>query len=534
MNRHHSHFSRYCLTSLLAATALAASTIAQAVPVNTGALSFQTSGQNMWGQGSAVMFNEVLDLGTSWSTGTTTIGGVAGGVSTIPGIPIVHNHSYSEKHTVHCHSVVCLGADPHPKVPEPHIRVETHATTITVDTRTGGTASASTSGNVGLLLGAQLDSGSVNATVSYSTAIETPDEIFTNTFFSLTPTQQLVGPQSLTTNLSEASAYVDAYLGTQANLSATGCFFGLGCSSGNTSVGFGTQTAELISFNRDSSGEISILDVAAPAAFQFGDPVDVGPYGSATFYVPDLNANGGLSGGILQASGASDFIDVNVDLDNILTSALGLPGLLGTSVSAGPLNVGYDIIDVSAGLDFDIEQAFTLDPSLIAQLDFDHPVFMDGYIDPVTSWIGAWGEIPDVALHDQQAVNVTPTFYLDALFNNDTTIGVDGTFDVAALAASFSVEAFGLSVDIGELGPLYEYAASIDLFTFPTLYSNEFALGGFSQIAGNTFTLRTTAVPEPGSLLLLALGLIALSLHRRRTLTCQQPSKPHTCTWLYA
>lgn len=504
--------------SLVAALLLSSlPAISQAIPVSTTPLIFQTSGQNMWGPGSSYRFDKTLDLGTSWNTGTARIGGITGSVSTFDGIPYYEDHGYWDSHKVHCHSVLCAGIDPHPSLPEFHSNGEWHTPKITLDTRTGAEASASTSGSVGIKLGAKIDSGSVDAKVSYSATLDLPDPVNPGDYFSLNAGQALAGDQQLNTRLSSASGKIQAYLGAKAKLAGKGCFLTLGCTSGSTTVGFNEQTLDIISFNDPSSpGEIKILGALDPAAFQFGQPIDLPPdpyfdYGSVTVYVPDLKATGTRSGDRIVASGASDLLDLKLDLDGILFNSLGLPALLGTSLNAGPLAVSYDIIDVNAGLDFDIEQRFALDPTLMVELNFDHPVLMDGFISEITRWTGIWDEIPDIALHDRHDVNATPTFFLDAMFANATTIGVDGIFEVDVLAASFAIEAFGLSLDVGSLGPLYSFAAGVDLFTFPDLFNSNFALGGFNTVAGNSFALRSIApVPEPGSLLLLALGLALL------------------------
>jgi hypothetical protein len=56
---------------------------------------------------------------------------------------------------------------------------------------------------------------------------------------------------------------------------------------------------------------------------------------------------------------------------------------------------------------------------------------------------------------------------------------------------------------------------------FFSVFDKEFGLGGFNMIAGQSFTLGIgagpTAVPEPGSLWLLAAGLLTLLLRSSRS-----------------
>jgi hypothetical protein len=126
----------------------------------------------------------------------------------------------------------------------------------------------------------------------------------------------------------------------------------------------------------------------------------------------------------------------------------------------------------------------------------------------------AWDALPDIALLFPETL-VTPTFSLRGLFSNDTLLGIDGIFDLAVLQASLGLEAFGLSLDLGQLGPLFGFSARGNLFNTPPLFSQDFSLAGFNSVRGQSFML-SAQVPEPGALVLFGIGLIALGMARRR------------------
>lgn len=518
-------------TRCLVLLALLCARTVVAGPVTYSNLVFDTSGQSMWGPGNAPGFDETLPLIASWNTPTATIGTILGNKDTviIPGTDAVTTKVYEPKiwvptpsfsHPFAGHYTGCGCWKTVTIIPE--------IPPVTGDTRTGGIATARTYGEVGFQVGAKADSGSVDATVKFDAGLVVPDVIVKNKPFSLNPDGTLLADSTFHTNSPEVSGKAEAVLGAQAELGGQVCFIGFGCSpdedTATTTIGFPTKTLEIVSFNDvDSPGQIKVLGVLDPAAFQFGQPIDVPlntpgvNFGNVTVSVPHIDATGAINadGAKLSGGGESDFLALKADIDGLILNAFGLPAVLGASLNAGIFNVSYDLIDVEYGPTLQMLQDFEMTPTLMVDLGFSHPVNIDG-VGVADHWSGVWNSLPLISLLDSTDVLVTPDFYVDVLFKNSTSLGVAGDFLLSVLSASFSLEAYGLSLDVGSLGPLFEIPHRDDLFDFPPLFLNTFSLGGFDHVAGEPFALRLTSVPEPGTLFLVGLAVALLALAPRR------------------
>jgi hypothetical protein len=489
-----------------------AAALAAPVIYDPGPLVFNTAGQSMWGPGQAVQLEPSFFLGTPWSESTTVGPGFTGGiVDVIVPVPHVHLPSGWE-----CHGFLCSGGHFH-NAGGIHIH---NVDVGDLDTRTGAQAEIGTSGRAGFNFGAKFDSGSVNATVQFDVQAALPDAPAKGEFFNLNP-QSLLAGGALNTNSPEVSAKMEAVLGVQGSLAGQVCFIALGCAQGGTEFGFADQTVELISFNENSSGQIKILGQLDPALFQFDEEISIpsptnplGSIGGVTIHIPDINASGGVAGNKLTAGGEDDFIKLTVDLDGLLMAPLGLPGG-GVSVDVGIFDLSADLVDIDMGPILKVIQNFELTPTLFVDLQFDHPVMVEGNPNPVTSFTGLWDALPDIALLSDETT-VTPTFFIHGLFSNDTLLGIDGIFQLDVLKASLALSAFGLSFDVGELGPLFQFVERGNLFNSPPLFAGDYQLEGFNTVLANSFLLTTASVPEPASIALLAIGLAALGAARRR------------------
>ncbi len=495
------------LLCLLGLQFVASAAIATTIIFNPG---FESNDQSMWAPGTAASFSIDRFLGVQWNE-SASVGGITGGIIETT-IPIPHPHLPSG---FECHGFLCFGGHFH-NPGSIHIH---EIDGPSVDTRLGARIDASTSGKVGFQFGLTADSGSVDTTVQFNATLLAPDAgtVAQGEFFNLNPSSSLAGG-TLSTNFPELSVSLDAIVGVRASASAAACVPPFGCLSGSTGqLGFPDQTIPIVSFNDPSSpGQIKILGQLDPAIFQFDNEISIpgplgGSLGGITVHVPDINATGGVIGNKLTASGRDDLLKVTVDLDGLALAPLGLPGG-GVSFNAGILSVSADLIDIDMGPIISILQNFEFTPTLRVQLVFDSAVQIAGFATPQTLWSGAWSELPNIALLSLNTL-VTPTFSIQGLFLNKTALGIDGIFQLDILKASFALQAFGLVFDLGQIGPLFQILDRTNLFNTPPLCCNSYFLGGFNTAQGQSFLLTT--VPEPGSLILIVLGLVMLGVRRR-------------------
>jgi hypothetical protein len=486
------------LAAPVAAALSLASGPARAGIYDPGALSFQTTGQSMWDTGSSTNISNSVFVGTTWSASTGTFGGIAGSESTrVPGTggtltatnPLWSAWNECKKSIF---SKICGGQ------PARYISVSNPIPAQYVDTRSGATLSASTSGKVGFDVGYSFDSGTVNADVGYDTHLSLPDTVTPGEYFYLNPSSILAGQQQLTTSFPQASAKIDAVFQAGVNFDATGCVALAGCTSGQGGVNI-DETFEVVSFNDPTSspGQIKILGEADPALFQFGSPIEIGGpltnVGNVTVHVPELETTGSLdtSANKIVSGGETNFIDLRADMDGLALLAVGLPTILGASLDIGPVSISYDVVDVEAGPDIKIVQQFELDPTLMVDLQFDDFVDIQG-VGSTQSYSGSWDSLPGIALLPGDTnVAVTPTFYVDTQLSNQTGFGVSGVFTTQALSASATASLGPLSVDLASFDPVVDFTAETATLALPPIIDNTFSLGGFNRATGHTFTIGT-------------------------------------------
>ena len=416
---------------------------------------------------------------------------------------------------------------------------------LNVDTRTGFALNGSTDGRVGLELGLSVDSGSVDAIVSYEVALDIPDTTLLNKEnpIHFNANSVLAGTNTLSTSFSSLSASVNAIMELSGAVSAEGCFIPGGCVTGGDSFNI-DETASVLSFNEDGQGGILLLgqtpsDLGVDSiANGFPLDLDIAGLATATLHLTQPNASGGLDNTTktLKASGHDDLFDFILDVDNIVATSAGVPGLFGSSTDIPALgSIGYDIINVAMGPTIDLKQDFELDPTLFVSLAFDKAVEIGGNL--VTEMVSAWDLLPSITFIDD-ITTVTPTFFLETLLTNQTFLDFELDFGIDLLQIGYD---FGL-LGQGSLGIGNVLDKSVDLFESPNLYSKAFALAGFDLQIGDSFVIDFLsgskgpqnssalsalnpivlpggqAIPEPATFLLFLLALFGIhrsSKHRQ-------------------
>ena len=227
-------------------------------------------------------------------------------------------------------------------------------------------------------------------------------------------------------------------------------------------------------------------------------------------------ANGGLQGASLVGSGQDTLMTMTLDIDQLILGSDALGYSLDHDWGAIDYHLGYDIVDVDAGLDINLQQDFALNSLVLVRLDFSDNVLLDG-VGETNTWFGAFENIPDITLLTSQ-VEVDTTFLLDALLQNDTGLGFVGSLDTTILEASARI-GWDVSGNTGsrgfQVGPVYENLLGIGLGDI-SVYSDTFELQGFNVVDGGSFTLATVPVPAAAWLMLTGLAALGATGRRRR------------------
>ncbi|MGY6274132.1 VPLPA-CTERM sorting domain-containing protein [Methylomonas sp. MgM2] len=388
----------------------------------------------------------------------------------------------------------------------------------------------STDLRTGINVGAKVDGGSVNATVSYSAGFSAPDTIVKGQPFNLLGNASLLSSSSFNTQSPNASAWIDGvldyYAGAYARFDVVQPSIladhdyrmgNKGYTDNNTTnAPYKTlvnidYTPEIASFNRNNSGVFRVLGIDQGLEYSLGaTTISVGPDWS-------VNAVGAVNGGaLLQGSDTGTLLTAEMDVDQLILA--GNPAL-GTGVGFDwglvDFEMGYELIDVTAGLQMGLQQDFSLQSNLMVDLIFSDWVDLQG-IGQTQSYSGLLSDLPAITLLSD-IVEVTPTYWVDATLSNDSKLVFDAIFGVDMLDFYISAN-YDFGVASGGYdrpsNPAYTNRQSLPLFDIG-IFNDVFALNGFEKIQGNAFALA--AVPIPSALWMMLGGCAAMAgLSKRR------------------
>lgn len=431
---------------LLAALLLrCAATLPAYADTHTSAGAFTTTNQSEWDSGSATVLSYTSPLlGTSFNT-NPSFGGISCSGCGVPVIP---------------------------------------------DTYYGAEASLNLAGSLGLQVSASLDSGSVNASVPFSSTINAPGQIGSSSNTTFIPTVNIaLGSSQLQVLAPTAQASVNLLASLEASGSAEICF--ISCASTSGTFVNASGTLPLLSINQGNNGAIQVLGQTVEGLSGSVDGVTYSAQGPQN----TPNAIGG-PGGHVSTGVASTIASVGLDADQALAAAFGIE----LSGSKGPIN--WSLGDIVVSLNGLLNQSFNLTPVVSTYL-FVPLTGQNDYCSPSTGC----GAI-NVPAGFEGELQVDPRYVISAILTNDTGLELQPDLDFSLLSAGVS--------GIGSIGPAYEYSQS---WTTPeiNLYDDSFLLGGFSTVDGSSFDVDVLAsAPEPGTLALAGIGLAALAFARRR------------------
>ncbi|RLJ21836.1 hypothetical protein DJ031_02185 [bacterium endosymbiont of Escarpia laminata] len=394
-------------------------------------LDFETTDQSMWGPGNALVGDYEKFIGIKWDESESA--GEITNVTIIPGGCTWWGY--------------CWGP-----------------TTVPV----GAEVYAKTNGRIGLEIDAKWDTGSVNVSYPMLQHIRMPTYIDAKDTFTISTSYDtsFFSPEMKTN-------FPEMHLSVEAALEMFAAVGGEVCAGGCVSDEF-----EL--FNIDKS--LPLVDITSAVSTTIDFPAGIGSIYAA---FPDINTTSIQVGELLESHGSDNFLELDIDLDRLITNAFALPPLEGGFNKLG-IDFAYNILDVEAGLDFGIQQDFWFEP--IPMVSFDM-----GALGTKTVKLGDTfsDKMPD---HN---VPIQLEFWLDNLFHNKTSL---------LISPNMSVDALEVVLAGHEMGPLLKWDDSID-FTIP-LFESTYRLGGFNRVS-YPYTI-TMNVPEPSSWLLFVSGIVFL------------------------
>jgi hypothetical protein len=499
-----SHRVAKLVVSKMATTSLLVFTLPLSINAFAGQISqsviFETSGQSMWGTGSSLVYSNLdnpLFLGTSWDESGQIL-----------------------------------------KVGDP------------TEGGNGVKISGSTSGKVGLELGFEIDSGTVNSSLPFEFLLDIPDanDLMNGNVFSMGVTKATLLDNAFLETISPTiQAYADLIIKATASVTATGCydvFFDSDCGTSSKKLIDVNENLELLSINRDNDGQVRVLDGFSPL-FAAGataadvvnvetdpdDPegrkkkvsIDLKPkvsIGSSPLVEVDvrlpqiiekdvnsssLTITNGSRSNVLSTSGSDNFLDINLDVDQLGTNLKILPPLGGEAAvdfGVGNVSASFDLLDLTMTPSLALEQDFSLSISdMSVSYLFDSTVragVAGGSLSNVSSLNNLDINKQINILWNGADVGVTPVYDIAVQLTNKTGLRIDTSFSVDLLKGSVSAEVLGINVGSASFGPLFKIGVDGPSLSLPPLIDSSFALGGFGDESGGKLLFTTQAAEWRG------------------------------------
>jgi hypothetical protein len=339
----------------------------------------------------------------------------------------------------------------------------------------GAQLSGSTSGQVGLGLSLEYNSGSLNADVKPTVSVSIPSQVVLGTPFAVSTsvTNTALG---FSTVSPQAGLEVDADLTIDASGTGKLCVFG--CVSKSATIDF-SQQLEVLGINSNFDNKVVIFgqdvtsSVVNKAQISFGDPstaltIAYDPGSGKIFPTFTTTSTQAAGQTVARATGSTNVVTLDVEVPNAITDLLELPGLNG-SVADGLINYNLISADVTLGLGWAQTQSLQYEGAEVA-LKVSAPGVADQTID-----IGA-GSTAEITLDPSvyknvSQVTITPTVIL----NSPQFTAVNALQITEGISASaFSLSGLGLS-----LGPLWSWSQSWSQDV--PLYTAKFGVAGFTN-----------------------------------------------------
>lgn len=193
-------------------------------------------------------------------------------------------------------------------------------------------------------------------------------------------------------------------------------------------------------------------------------------------YSTDVEGQWAASDAVASATLGGSFLDIRLDVDQVIGSALGLTDgatvsldrvLAQAGINNVPINAEATLFDLQVGPTLDLKTELELKPELMVHMDFDSPMLIKGKVGAQNSYTGKWDDIPEMALlvsgvskntEDSTynfAANSTASveFFVESTLSNHTFIDVTAGLEISGLEASIGIKGF----DSFSVGPLFNF-----------------------------------------------------------------------------
>lgn len=343
----------------------------------------------------------------------------------------------------------------------------------------GGSASFSTSGNVGMGFRVFANSGSVNADYPITLKLVFPskEEIVAGSTFNLGVTWAIDPAARFTTETANAGAGLTSTFVANANARLTATAF-------SENVLDWTPINVGVNWSGDIIDTDTILGALLERDFNYG-------YVNGHVSYPKLVTSGApIANGSVSTAAEKTFLSIRCDVTNFLTqNVFGFPTSIHQSYGPASLNAG--VLQLYGQANLKLRQEFQYNPT--AQLVLK---FSDGRPDQTVNLNGP-GQTTSIPVQMAASGNmtVTPTIKLPGNLTNTTKLVIDPIIGFQALFASlgFSVgewDIFSGGVDIGH----YTYQPTT---LTGNLYQATFPVTGMAPVKGASFNIVSTGSNVP-------------------------------------
>lgn len=425
-----------------------------------------------------------------------------------------------------------------------------HVPAVVIDTRTGLAASFWIEGEAGIRIGLDYNDFNYDSDIGLCASLTPPGSLDQDNYYGFATTSQIES-QSVSLGTASWTAWMDLILTFDigGSYEARVPYYGTS-GSGSTAVpldyrmvvigmdpdgidaslfgypvldGLGGLVEEgggdgsllspdivSITYNPLEPDAISSVQIDLPGPIakveEAGGLSGTATYGNLTFYnftdlLPDASSS--LTDGVIAVSSESPVLGAFLNLTTLAGLVLsGNPLLFGGEVAYGKLGLDYEAIAVNMGPVFSVGQSLELEPTLMANLQFSQPVWVDDPElagQPVRVLNGVeWDHLPGIRPVGDEPVVVTPSFYLSVAASAEAVAELSLNWDVSIGSFNLGLDLMtGVSYEFLNVGPIYQASDEVAEWQCGSLWGNDYTLVTDPLTGMGSFLFPSAPNPVP-------------------------------------